>query len=262
MNRTEFIKRLEELLQDIPAEEREEAVQYYQNYFDDAGPEHETEIIQELESPEKVAATIKAGMEGMTGENGEYTENGYRDERFENRETLSKSGYHQDEQRTQSGDSRNESSKDREAAGEYTEGAYQYHETSDEKDKPRTSRLLKILLIIAIIFVGAPIVLPFGLGGIGVLIGLFFALVGLSFGLVIGSVAIFVSGVVLLIAGIMKLASIVSAGIFTMGAGLLMIALGMAATVVTVKLCLIVYPALFRGTVNLFRRLLYGKEEV
>ena len=37
MNRIEFIAELEKLLQNISAEERNEAVQYYRDYFEDAG---------------------------------------------------------------------------------------------------------------------------------------------------------------------------------------------------------------------------------
>ena len=50
------------MLQDIDAVEREEALNYYQDYFEDAGSIHEQEIISELESPEKVAQMIKEGL--------------------------------------------------------------------------------------------------------------------------------------------------------------------------------------------------------
>lgn len=74
MNKEEFLKRLEELLQDIDAIEREEALNYYRDYFEDAGVEHEQEIIHELESPEKVAQTIKEGL-GIFEENTDYSNN-------------------------------------------------------------------------------------------------------------------------------------------------------------------------------------------
>ena len=74
MNKEEFLKRLEELLQDIDAIEREEALNYYRDYFEDAGVEHEQEIISELESPEKVAQTIKEGL-GIFKENTDYSNN-------------------------------------------------------------------------------------------------------------------------------------------------------------------------------------------
>lgn len=62
MNRKIFMERLRELLRDIPSDEREEALAYYESYFDEAGAEREYEVIRELESPEKVAATIKEDL--------------------------------------------------------------------------------------------------------------------------------------------------------------------------------------------------------
>ncbi|MCM1258783.1 MAG: DUF1700 domain-containing protein [Roseburia sp.] len=64
MSRQEFMERLNRLLSDIPVNERQEALHYYENYFDDAGPENEAKIIEELESPEKVAASIKKDLFG------------------------------------------------------------------------------------------------------------------------------------------------------------------------------------------------------
>lgn len=58
MNRREFILRLEQALQGMPAEERRRAVEYYENYFDEAGPENEQEVLRNLGAPEKVAADI------------------------------------------------------------------------------------------------------------------------------------------------------------------------------------------------------------
>ena len=60
MNREQFIAQLARLLQDLPPAERQEAIRYYQEYFDDAGEENEDAVIQELGSPGKVAASIMA----------------------------------------------------------------------------------------------------------------------------------------------------------------------------------------------------------
>lgn len=77
MNRAEFIDRLRELLSDITEAEREEALNYYEDYFDDAGVENEASVIASLGSPEKVAATIKHGLNDATTEEGEFSETGY-----------------------------------------------------------------------------------------------------------------------------------------------------------------------------------------
>ena len=62
MRKDEFLRKLEVLLSDISIEEREEALTFYRNYFEDAGEEKEADILAELESPEKVAEAIKRNL--------------------------------------------------------------------------------------------------------------------------------------------------------------------------------------------------------
>ena len=76
MNQELFLRELENLLSDIPAEERREAMEYYRCYFEDAGEENEEAVLWELGSPEKVAETIKADLSGETRDGG-FTEKGY-----------------------------------------------------------------------------------------------------------------------------------------------------------------------------------------
>ena len=53
MNRFEYMRRLEALLSDISPSEKEEALTYYNDYFNDAGQENEQQVIKELGSPEQ-----------------------------------------------------------------------------------------------------------------------------------------------------------------------------------------------------------------
>ena len=126
MNRIEFMTELAALLQDVPVEERREAMQYYNDYFDDAGEENEEQVISELGNPAKVAATIKADLGSQAGDYAEYSENGYTDSRFDQKEMPAGRDY----------------------------------QRKEEKEPPKTSRALKIVLIIAIILVGAPVLIP------------------------------------------------------------------------------------------------------
>ncbi len=64
MNREEFLRQLEELLYDIPENERRDAMEYYRNYFEDAGPQNEEKIIEELGSPQEVSSGIKKDLFG------------------------------------------------------------------------------------------------------------------------------------------------------------------------------------------------------
>ena len=76
MNRAEFMSRLTALLQDVPPAEREEAITYYNEYFDDAGKGNEAGVIASLGSPEELARSIKAGLSDG-GNGGEFTESGF-----------------------------------------------------------------------------------------------------------------------------------------------------------------------------------------
>ena len=58
MNKDEFLRQLEALLSGISQEERTEALAFYRSYFEDAGEANEAKILEELESPQKVADSI------------------------------------------------------------------------------------------------------------------------------------------------------------------------------------------------------------
>ena len=62
MNRYDYLKQLENLLQDINEDDRKEALDYYQSYFDEAGEENEQEVIETLGSVEQLASIIKDGL--------------------------------------------------------------------------------------------------------------------------------------------------------------------------------------------------------
>lgn len=59
MNRTEFFRILISELRDIQASELQDVLQYYNEYFDDAGAENEQSVLEELGSPQKIAAAIR-----------------------------------------------------------------------------------------------------------------------------------------------------------------------------------------------------------
>lgn len=68
MNRTEFMSQLEILLRNVSDGEREEALQYYNDYFDDAGAENEQAVIEALGNPARVAENIRRELlEGQKG---------------------------------------------------------------------------------------------------------------------------------------------------------------------------------------------------
>lgn len=67
MTKYEYLAKLEQLLAAMPQQERRDALDYYAEYFDAAGPDHEAETAEKLGNPETVARKILEG-EGMAGE--------------------------------------------------------------------------------------------------------------------------------------------------------------------------------------------------
>ncbi len=145
MKREAFMKELEYLLQDIPDEEREEAISYYRDYLEEAGSENEEKVIEEFGSPERVAAIIRADLSGNLKDGGSFTDTGYDDERFrdpnfqvakrldlpDEKESAAESGQAAQKQAQdgtcgetayENGDSQNGTYR---SAGSYQDGAYQ-----------------------------------------------------------------------------------------------------------------------------------------
>lgn len=259
MNRKEFMERLEALLGVIPEEERREALQFYTDYFEDAGEENEARVIEELVSPEKVAAVIRTDLAGDGDDSGEFTENGYSDSRFEQR-----------------ADPVPRPNRYKRAEGGYTyhstEGQQSYRSSSYGNDSydpnggysepPRTSRILKIVLVILIALAVASFAWPVLLAAAGIVIGLVCAAIGLFAGLVLGGVALIIVGIVIFVLGLTKLLAAFPVALLTSGSGLLIFILGLILTVAAVKLCIVVYPAIFRGIVNIFRWPLHHRKAV
>ena len=67
MRKYAYLARLEELLAALPASERQEALNYYEEYFDAAGNEQEEKTAEELGDPAEVARKILEG-EGIDPE--------------------------------------------------------------------------------------------------------------------------------------------------------------------------------------------------
>lgn len=240
MNRVEFLAELERLLSGMPEEERQAAVQYYADYLADAGEENEAEAIRELGSPEKVAESIKADYYGT-----EFDES-----KFDHKDYMEKYGQRSGENRQ----GMNSGNSTAAGAGNGPEGAGVSEQDARKKDAPWTSRGLKIVLIILI----AIVVWPVTLGVAGVVLGVAAAVICFFAGLVIAAAAIMAAGGVVAVTGLALLV-IPPAGMIVIGVGILLFVLGLIATVGAVKLCIIVYPAMLRGFVNLCRRPFYGK---
>lgn len=236
MSRKAFMEELKKLLSGISDEEREEALQYYEDYFEEAGSGNEEQVIQELGSPQKVAAMIKADLEEGSEKSGEFTEWGYTDDRFEEKETPATK---------EQAASEKEDKTDSSGSGEKA---------------PWTSRTLKIILIVIIIIAAFPAVFPVLISILAVAAVLILAAASFFVALVAASAAMALAGICVTIGGIVSLGADLSVAMMTMGIGILLFVIGILLTAASVKLCLVMYPAMYRAVVNICRRFLHRKK--
>lgn len=224
MSREEFMRQLEQLLIDVSEEEKKEALEYYRGYFEDAGEENEERILRELESPEKVAQIIKAdlGM-GKNKENGTYTEHGYEDERFSDRQEM----------------------------------GFQKGKTQTEDNSAQT---WKIVLVVIVAVLTSPIWVTaagalFGgaLGIAGGLLGLLIAGVAIAGAFYMAGISVFGVGVGQLVLGNAAM------GAALLGSGLLILALAILSTIACVWVYGRFLPWLIKGIIKLCKGLFSGK---
>ena len=220
MNRTDFMNQLESLLQNISPAEREEALQYYNEYFNDAGTENEQDVIEALGNPAKVAENIKRDLYG----------NGYGDTAY---------------QRTTANDR---------AVIQYQQSSQTSNGTSVAVQEKKMSTWMIVLIVILCIF-ASPVILGLASGIFSAVVTLaagWFSLI-LSAGIV--AVVFILTMIILLIVGIMCMFSSVPVGIVLFGIGLLIGGIGLLFLMLTVAMAGIATPAIFRGCASLFRKI-------
>lgn len=243
MNRVEFMRQLEMLLSDVTPSERGEALQFYNDYFDDAGAENEQEVIKALGSPAKVAATIKTDLSGNSA--GEFTENGYRDFQNQGQQVVTYGAG----QSSQSGNPYGN------AAGGNPYGDGNPY-TKSKKDNMSGGT---IVLIILLCLFASPILIPLAL----VVLALIIAFLAILFALIIAAAAItfslIVTGVVLFVTGIVKLVVSPFGGLCLIGIGLVCAGIGAVFSLLAVWICAVAIPAVFRLVVNICRKPFAGR---
>ncbi|MDE7232608.1 MAG: DUF1700 domain-containing protein [Lachnospiraceae bacterium] len=253
MNRAEFMSRLASLLQDVPLAEREEALQYYNDYFDDAGEDNEESTIASLGSPEELAKSIKAGL-ADGGNAGEFTESGFYS--YEQRDKNQVMSTEQMQNADQAGGQTRQ-------GGSYgpqgNAGGNGYGTTPNAgNQKPKEDMSGgKIALIILLAVLLSPVWIGV-LGGIfGGFVGLLGGALGIFVAFLVVGVVLTVVGAALFVTGIVAIFGAPLGGLCLMGGGLIMVAVGLVFDWLTVVIVGVAIPALVRGIVSLCRRIFH-----
>lgn len=285
MNRIEFMEQLELLLSDIPTEEKEEALEFYINYFEDAGVENEEQILKELGSPEKVARTIKSDLlaNGEYSKNGEYTENGYKDAN-ENKESIIKVEPSVQEEKNTEGDTANMNGKgvnlrkdnqhqetDNQGSynqnqyqggyqggynqnqyqgsnqGGYNQGQYQNNNQGgyNQGQYQNNNHKSNVPLLIVLCVFAIPFIFP-------LFFGCFFSILGLVIGFGAAAVACSAAGITVLVFGIIKVITVPALGLLGIGGGLICIGLAILFFFLSSVIGKL-FPLIFRAIGAIFR---------
>lgn len=261
MNRTEFLEQLERLLWDIPESEKTAALEYYEDYFEDAGEENEGKVIQELGSPGKVAAIIRADLENDPSPYGEYTETGYTDERFQEKKVPEPSEMKENSERSETGQEENnwDGTRYRDPQGERRQHSYGgpysragYGRNYGQNPRHTRSGAGWILLIIFAV-VALPFVFGFGMGALGLLIGI----IGGIIGLLAGGIGLTVGGLMFLIHSLVFQLASPPTAVACVGGALMMTAVGILLLLAFIWLIFRAFPAVFRWAVDLIQRVLH-----
>ena len=272
MSRVEFMRRLAELLADVSPAEREEAIQYYNDYFDDAGTENEQSVIASLGTPEELAKTIKAGLfDG--GNTGEFTEKGFSGyEQRQSNEILNPNQLNEGNKQEQNAQGTQFTQNDRFGQQQYNQqqyngqqstqqqwqannayNAYTGQTQSGKKQEKQPMSGGTIVLIVLLCILASPFLLGIGVGALGTIIGILGALFGIVVGVGAVGVALIIAGVCLFVYGIVLLFGAPLGGLCVIGAAMVCIAIGLVFFWLVVMICAALIPAVIKGIVKIFQ---------
>lgn len=242
MSKQEFMEELKILLEELPVEEREEALRYYESYFEEAGADQEPTVIEELGSPGRISAQILRDYRAEKAA-GVYTERGYQEQEAEKQSPVRYAGGENKQEEQQKEEPKTEESR---SSGVYV------------KKKGLNSGTLAVIIIVAILTF--PIWITVLGTAFGILMGLFGAAIGLVTGFGAGGIGCMIGGVALFVAGIVKIIAMPVIGVAFVAGGLIMFGVGclmLAATGGIIRLAVWIVG----GIVKWLNRLFHGRKE-
>lgn len=238
MSRTEFIRELEILLADVSKEEREEALRYYEDYFEDAGGMEEENVIKQLGTPQQVADIIKAdcGKEGK----GEFTERGYTPKAdIDASYAIVTPEYITEEKNA------NATQQDSFANGQNNYGkSQQASYTASQKSQTDITSLVCVILACIFLF---PVGFGFTVAACAILFSFFITFISLSFGMFAASVGCIIFGVGLL-------GTSVAGALVAFGMGLIFLSIGLLVGTLAIWICFQVLPSIIRWVVEVVKK--------
>ena len=208
MTRKEYMEQLKKYLKRLPKEDYENAIEYFSEYFDEAGPENEQQVMEELGQPKEAARELLLNLlQESVGDSKDITE--------EKTAALPAAGsyYGESSHAHSRTDSRNLS----------TTG---YSTSAGKKRSPGKIILLAFLVSIALLF-----------AGLAVLAAVVLVIAAVIFSMAVTGVSAIAGGIVLTGFGMTLIARSLAAACMMVGSGFLMAGAGILVGVLTIYIC-------------------------
>lgn len=232
MTKYEFLGDLSRLLSQLPEEERDEAIKFYEDYFNEAGKENEQKVMEELGTPQEVAKKIlqenDSEEEIPVGE--AKKEEGTGVNPYKDIQTEKDSDIHYDKERKRKW--------------------YQDWDTN------------KILLAILICIFAVPILGGLLIGGLGVVFGIIVGIFALGIGVLASGFAGVVTGISMFIAGLAAIPASGGAGLVFAGVGLILVSVFVLVFIFGIWFSFQLIPAMVRGCIRIVRNIFSPRKRI
>lgn len=207
MTRKEYMEQLKKYLKRLPKEDYDNAIEYFSEYFDEAGPENEQQVMEELGQPKEAARELLLNLlQESVGDSKDITE--------EKTAALPAAGSYYGESshahsRTDSGNLS-------------TTG---YSTSAGKKRSPG-----KIILLAFLVICASPVSIALLFAGLAVLAAVIFSMA-------VTGVSAIAGGIVLTGCGMTLIARSLAASCMMVGSGFLMAGAGILVGVLTIYIC-------------------------
>lgn len=207
MTRKEYMEQLKKYLKRLPKEDYDNAIEYFSEYFDEAGPENEQQVMEELGQPKEAARELLLNLlQESVGDSKDITE--------EKTAALPAAGSYYGESshahsRTDSGNLS-------------TTG---YSTSAGKKRSPG-----KIILLAFLVICASPVSIALLFAGLAVLAAVIFSMA-------VTGVSAIAGGIVLTGFGVTLIARSLAAACMMVGSGFLMAGAGILVGVLTIYIC-------------------------
>lgn len=202
------MEQLRKYLKRLPKEDYENAIEYFSEYFDEAGPENEQQVMKELGEPKEAARELLMNL--LQESVGDGKENS-----GENAESLPSTAG--------SGNS------GRSAAGHNTDAS---SSSSKKKRSPG-----KIILLAFLVLCASPVSLALMVSALAVLVAVVVVVASVIFSLGVSSIATIAGGILIVGFGATLVLKSVAAACMMVGGGFLMAGAGILIGVLTIYIC-------------------------